>query len=619
MVKSKEPRRNVYVGHRYVPLIMGEWDKSIAYEGLSIVQHEGNSYTSRKHVPIGIDILNEEFWTITGNYNAQIENYRKDVKDLENKTKEQFKNIIYDVEFYGADIDLDNTESLNTALKQAEKDNRKMNINKQYESSGNIDHFLGGLRENKLLFDGDGSIKRGDNVFYITPKGDEMNTLYISSNGNIKNDGLTKETPVNFTTAIKFLSSLKSKTLDGHWRFLFTGTHNEKGFINEKLPYFKNPLIFEGEMNEQGEYTHVIDGENVNSAYFFRADTGSGFAKLFTFKNLNFTNWDLNESSSGAIVVWDNIDVVVDGCKATNCSHLVWGRNGRLRVYDSIVDTGNTGIRAQYNTSFNIERNQFINVSSRAVSIGRMSGGHVRECEFTDCYINIEASQSSRLRTIENIHNNWGYTGVNIFLNATWEGIENEIVNYTFGKDKPFYMTFYGSSLPQVNAYTPVSRHFYKYLQNFYLINETGSYNLNDAFGSPLRLNEIVFRRENIQTKITITVHSDAHPDSSNDPGYDFNIKLSKTSEESSFLNIPIVTEHELKGDIDINIYSRDVSGTFYYIVTYPDGDFVKTKYGTFQAGQQFTKNDLMICRLFLNTKTDRELRVLGIQTHITH
>ena len=82
MVNTKEPRRNVYVGHRYVPLIMGQWDKSITYEGLSIVQHEGNSYTSRKHVPIGIDILNEEFWAVTGNYNVQVEQYRQEVIKL---------------------------------------------------------------------------------------------------------------------------------------------------------------------------------------------------------------------------------------------------------------------------------------------------------------------------------------------------------------------------------------------------------------------------------------------------------------------------------------------------------------------------------------------------------
>ena len=84
MVKSKEPRRNVYVGHRYVPLIMGEWDKSIQYEGLSIVTYQGTSYTSKKRVPVGIDILNEEYWTVTGNYNAQVEHYRQEVVRVKN-------------------------------------------------------------------------------------------------------------------------------------------------------------------------------------------------------------------------------------------------------------------------------------------------------------------------------------------------------------------------------------------------------------------------------------------------------------------------------------------------------------------------------------------------------
>src|SRR5699024_3075552 len=81
---SNEPKRNVYVGHRYVPKIMGEWDKEETYEGLSIVTNEGTSYTSKKRVPVGVDILDEEYWVVTGNYNAQIENYRQDVRDLEN-------------------------------------------------------------------------------------------------------------------------------------------------------------------------------------------------------------------------------------------------------------------------------------------------------------------------------------------------------------------------------------------------------------------------------------------------------------------------------------------------------------------------------------------------------
>ena len=45
-----------YIGARYVPLFMGDWDNTVSYEPLSIVNHQGDSYTSRQSVPVGIDI-----------------------------------------------------------------------------------------------------------------------------------------------------------------------------------------------------------------------------------------------------------------------------------------------------------------------------------------------------------------------------------------------------------------------------------------------------------------------------------------------------------------------------------------------------------------------------------
>ena len=76
--------KNVYVGQRYVPKIMGEWNKTNIYEPLSIVQYKGNSFTSRQYVPVGVEITNEEFWVSTGNYDAQVEQYRQNVVNLEN-------------------------------------------------------------------------------------------------------------------------------------------------------------------------------------------------------------------------------------------------------------------------------------------------------------------------------------------------------------------------------------------------------------------------------------------------------------------------------------------------------------------------------------------------------
>lgn len=82
-----------YIGARYVPLFIGEWSSANAYEPLSIVIHEGNSYTSRQAVPIGIEITNETYWVLTGNYNAQIEAYRNEVQTFDNRITENTNNI----------------------------------------------------------------------------------------------------------------------------------------------------------------------------------------------------------------------------------------------------------------------------------------------------------------------------------------------------------------------------------------------------------------------------------------------------------------------------------------------------------------------------------------------
>lgn len=70
-----------YIGSRYVPIFADpiEWDKAGTYEPLTIVIHQGNSYTSRQYVPSGIDITDDTYWALTGNYNAQVEQYRREV------------------------------------------------------------------------------------------------------------------------------------------------------------------------------------------------------------------------------------------------------------------------------------------------------------------------------------------------------------------------------------------------------------------------------------------------------------------------------------------------------------------------------------------------------------
>lgn len=78
-----------YVGARYVPKIMGEWNKALQYEALSVVTYMGNSFTSKVPVPANVEINNTDYWVNTGNYNAQVEEYRKEAlaaKELANNT-----------------------------------------------------------------------------------------------------------------------------------------------------------------------------------------------------------------------------------------------------------------------------------------------------------------------------------------------------------------------------------------------------------------------------------------------------------------------------------------------------------------------------------------------------
>ena len=74
-----------YIGARYVPLFIGEWNSENAYEPLSVVSYQGNSYTSRQAVPVGIPITNETYWVVSGNYNAQVEAYRQEVRTFDSR------------------------------------------------------------------------------------------------------------------------------------------------------------------------------------------------------------------------------------------------------------------------------------------------------------------------------------------------------------------------------------------------------------------------------------------------------------------------------------------------------------------------------------------------------
>lgn len=83
-----------YIGARYVPLFADpyDWDDTREYEPLTIVYGNGNSYTSRQYVPKGTPLTDGNYWALTGNYNAQVEQYRKEAKAVSDKYDAVAKN-----------------------------------------------------------------------------------------------------------------------------------------------------------------------------------------------------------------------------------------------------------------------------------------------------------------------------------------------------------------------------------------------------------------------------------------------------------------------------------------------------------------------------------------------
>lgn len=88
-----------YIGARYVPKFADPiaWDKANSYEALTIVTYLNNSYTSKKPVPANTEITDTEYWVVTGNYNAQVEEYRQETVNLKNTVEETYSKLSEDI------------------------------------------------------------------------------------------------------------------------------------------------------------------------------------------------------------------------------------------------------------------------------------------------------------------------------------------------------------------------------------------------------------------------------------------------------------------------------------------------------------------------------------------
>lgn len=208
-----------YIGARYVPKFFDwdgspEWRPGIAYEGLTIVTRNGNSYTSKVAVPsnIGAPEENPEYWASTGTYNEQVEAYRQlalalsdrvDVAEDDIDTLEE-KAIIDPDDFDGANDIAKLQNAIDYAVTQK---NATINIRRVYDITGStllINKSLYYTSSEELRYrckltfigNGKGLIYKGDSGHFFSANmySGDVQFINVSFKGNVV---LTGEDDIN--------------------------------------------------------------------------------------------------------------------------------------------------------------------------------------------------------------------------------------------------------------------------------------------------------------------------------------------------------------------------------------------------------------------------------------
>lgn len=70
---------------RCIPVCEGVHSETKEYLNLSVVLETstGNSYTSKKKVPVGIELNNLDYWALSGQYNAQMAEVHRRIAQIE--------------------------------------------------------------------------------------------------------------------------------------------------------------------------------------------------------------------------------------------------------------------------------------------------------------------------------------------------------------------------------------------------------------------------------------------------------------------------------------------------------------------------------------------------------
>lgn len=157
-----------YVGARYVPVFAdpAEWDNTRGYEPLTIVLHQGNSFTSTQYVPTGADINDTKYWLETGNWNAQIEAYREEVLRYDGRITQNAEDIEANMQAIADEATA--RASADTALQQLIKGEETARKAADTELHQNLSAAIAAVNQRNIL-----SLYKGKNCVWV---GDSFTT-----------------------------------------------------------------------------------------------------------------------------------------------------------------------------------------------------------------------------------------------------------------------------------------------------------------------------------------------------------------------------------------------------------------------------------------------------------
>lgn len=352
-------QNNVYIGARYVPRILGEWSADMTYEPLDVVLYQGTSYTSRTYVPKGIipSESTQQYWALTGNYNAQVEMYRQEVENYKNQVEYLKSKISYSF----SNVSL---------LKQSED-----------LIIGNVAQTLG------YYSSGDG----GSALYLITNVKDETNyqeelsdQLYatlITNLSNIKCYGARNDENYDSTTNIQNCINNSSEVIIPSGTYGFKNLSlRENSYIHGSgtLLYVETPSeskvyypIIASECNNIIIENITIDGNINNKIYDDKVFTVCDLLTI-SGKNVRINNVSfINACDSG---------LMFSECEFSEVSNCYFNYSNDCGIYGNANDLENSTLM------FNIHDNIFENCKRSAIALKRtMAYGQVKNNLMYNC------------------------------------------------------------------------------------------------------------------------------------------------------------------------------------------------------------------------------------------